>query len=185
MARNFKRNKAKATERQRSNNSKSSKISKTQTMLSGRRSLVNKANQFIKNLSDYKFSDFEIIALGKGFNFIPNPEKPKKNVLMEAANVYARSMRIRYIAANKRWGPRHKFRNPSTWNPGQPESRVLEDYLEGMKTELSKIPIKNVQPNIAKSELQAINKLTGKNSSWFLGNHVHAHVHAQNTIDFP
>ena len=57
--------------------------------------------------------------------------------------------------------------------------------LEGMKMELSKIPIKNVQPNIAKSELQAINKLTGKKSSWFLGNHVHAHVHAQNTIDFP
>ena len=104
-------------------------------------------------------SDFEIIALGKGLNFIPNPEKPKKNVLMEAAKVYARSMRIRYMAANKKWGPRHKFRNPSTWNPGQSESRVLEDYLEGMKTELSKVPIKNVQPNIAKSELQAINKL--------------------------
>ena len=60
---------------------------------------------------------------------------------MEVANVYARSMRIIYIAANKKWGPRHKFRNPSTWNPGLSESRVLEDYLEGMKTELSKVPI--------------------------------------------
>ena len=125
-----------------------SKISKTQTKLSGRRSLVNKANQSIKNLPDYKLSDFEIMAPGKGLNFIPNPEKPKKNVLMEAANVYARSMRIRYLAAIKKWGLRHKFKNPSTWNPGQLESRVLEDYLEGMKTELSKVQIKNVQPNI-------------------------------------
>ena len=104
-------------------------------------------------------SDFEILALGKGLNFIPNPEKPRKNVLMEAADMFARSMRIRYLAKIKGWGPRHKFRNPSTWTPGQTESVSLEDYLEGMRTELSKVPIKNIQPNITKAELQAIKAL--------------------------
>ena len=73
--------------------------------------------------------------------------------------MFARSMRIRYLAKIKGWGPRHKFRNPSTWTPGQTESVSLEDYLEGMRTELSKVPIKNIQPNITKAELQAIKAL--------------------------
>ena len=83
MGRSFTKNKAKSTAHKRNLicNSKTSKINKTQTKLSGRKSLVNEANQFIKNLSEYKLSDFEIIALGKGLNFIPNPEKPKKKCI--------------------------------------------------------------------------------------------------------
>ena len=51
MGRSFRKNKVRVSEHKRKLNSKVSKISKTQTKLSGRRSLVNKANQLIKNLS--------------------------------------------------------------------------------------------------------------------------------------
>ncbi len=121
--------------------------------------LVDRAKQFIRNLSDYKLSDHEIVALGKGLNFIPNPAKPNKGVLMESADILRRSMRIRYLAAIKGWESRHKFRNPSTWSPGETPSTALEDYLEGTKTELAKVPVKDVQHNISKAEVQAINKL--------------------------
>ena len=120
---------------------------------------INKAKQFIKNLSQLDLTDIEILALGKGLNFIPTPAKPHRSVFMEAANVLARSMRIRYLASIKKWGPRHKFRNPSTWIPGPVPSIALENYLEGMKTELCKVPIKNVQPNITTDELRALNNL--------------------------
>lgn len=143
-------------------NSQSRKKFKTQTKEVERRTLVDKAKQFIMNLSDYELSDIEIIALGKGLNFIPNPNKPEKNVLMEAADLFTRSMRIRYQASIKGWGPRHKFRNPSSWTPGPSPSVTLEDYLEGMKTELSKVPIKNVHPNMTKAEKQAVNSLRNK-----------------------
>jgi hypothetical protein len=78
---------------------------------------------------------------------------------MEAANVFTRSLRIRYLAAIKKWEPRHKFRNQSSWTPGPTPSIALEDYIEGVRTELSKIPIKNVQPNITNAEKQAVNSL--------------------------
>ena len=122
-------------------------------------SKVNKAKHFVKNLSQLELTNTEILALGKSLNFVPNPAKPNKGVFIEAANVLARSMRIRYLASIKKWGPRHKFRNPSTWIPGPVPSMALENYLEGMKTELCKVTIKNVQPNITKVELKALNNL--------------------------
>ena len=78
---------------------------------------------------------------------------------MEACDNLARTMRIRYHAATKGWQPRHHFRNPSTWNPRPTICNSLEDYLESVKTELSKIPINNAKPNISYEESQAIKGL--------------------------
>ena len=77
MARTFKRNRPSTSSYHRKLNSKRTNISRTQTKQTERKRLVKKANQFIKNLSNYNLSDFEILALGKGLNFIPNPEKPR------------------------------------------------------------------------------------------------------------
>ena len=126
---------------------------------SRRSALIAKANKFIMNLSSYHLSDDESLALGKSLNFIPTPNKPNKQVLLTAAKTLTRSMRIRYIATQKRWKSRHKFRNPSTWNPGPTFSNALEDYLEAIKVELNNIPIKTVPHNINKAELAAIKSL--------------------------
>jgi hypothetical protein len=120
---------------------------------------VFKAKQFIRNLSDYDLSDIEALALSKGLSFIPTPEKPSKSVIMNAIKGFTRTMRIRYYAAIKGWKSRHNFRNPSTWKPGLMPNLGLEDFLEGMKTELAKVPIKNVQQNMSKEELLAIKRL--------------------------
>jgi len=136
---------------------------RSQTRSLERDQSVYRAKQFIRNLSDYKLSDMETIALSKGLSkglsFITTPNKPKKRVLVEAADGLTRNMRIRYYAALKGWKSRHKFRNPSTWKPGLMESTALEDFLEGMKTELVKVPIKNVQQNMNNEERQAIKHL--------------------------
>ena len=121
--------------------------------------LVEKAKPFIKNLSDYKLTDLQIVALGKGLNFIPTPDKPRKGVLMEAMNTLQRTMRIRVLAFIKGWKPRHKFRNPSTWTPDESPSTALDDYLEGTRTALAKVPIKSVHPNMSKAENEAIQDL--------------------------
>ncbi len=138
---------------------KPTKTRKTLTKATERKAEVDKAKHFIKNLSNYTLSDSEILALGKGLNFIPNPVKPNKHLFMEAADTFTRSMRIRYLAKIKGWDSRHKFRNPSTWTPGQTPSIALEDYLEGVRTELSKVPIKNVHHNIHEKELEAVKSL--------------------------
>lgn len=51
--------------------------------------LVQKAKQFIKNLSEYRLTDKGILALGKGLNSIPIPDKPSKKVLMESSRMEA------------------------------------------------------------------------------------------------
>lgn len=120
---------------------------------------ADQAKKYILNLSDYHLSDLESIALGKGLNFIPTPAKPKKKIIMESCDNLTRTMRIRYFAVTRKWKSRHTFRNPSKWNPIQTECNSLEDFLEGMRTELSKVPIKNAKPNLSNEELKAIKKL--------------------------
>jgi hypothetical protein len=111
------------------------------------------------NLSEYKLTDSETIALGKGLNFIPTPKKPTKQVLMSAAKTLTRTMRIKYHAAMKGWKSTHRFRNPSTWNPGPSFSNALEDYAEALKTELDLIPIRSVPKNLNNEETRAIKSL--------------------------
>ena len=62
---------------------------------------IEKASAFITNISNYDLTDVQIIALSKGFGFIPTPDKPIKISLIRDNNDLIRTMRIRYHAAEK------------------------------------------------------------------------------------
>ena len=78
---------------------------------------ILKAKAFITNISDYKLSDNEILALGYGLGFIPTPDKPSKKLIMQDCKVFIRNMRVIHIANINRWPKKHKFRLKSSWKP--------------------------------------------------------------------
>ena len=157
MGRHFHNNSQKRTTRKKyAKITTKTRINRVKGRDEKRKDLANKASKFILNLSDHPLTDIEKIALGRGLNFIPTPQKPKKQVLMEACNTLARTMRIRYHATTKGWKPTHKFRNPSTWIPMPTICNSLEDYLESVRLELTKIPIHNAKENISREESKAI-----------------------------
>lgn len=76
MVRRFNRNRVLA-KRSAKNRQKETTRAVKNTKNKANMFLVNKAKQFIRNLSDYRLSGQEILALGKGLYFIPNPNKPR------------------------------------------------------------------------------------------------------------
>ena len=160
MGRNFHHvSQQKALHRKYTKNKHKTRQNRTKGRNDKRKKLAIKASKFILNLSNHSLTDIEKIALGRGLNFIPTPKKPRKQILMEACDNLARTMRIRYHAATKGWKPIHHFRNPSTWIPRPTICNSLEDYLESIKLELSKIPIHNAIPNTSYEESHAIKGL--------------------------
>ena len=107
--------------------------------------------RFIYNYTEHNLSDIEIIALSKGFKFIPTPKQPEKTQLLKDFNVLARRMRIKYIMRNKH--SKYKlFKLPSPWVPRSSGHTVLEEYLDETKYELSKIPRVKPKSNLSKAE---------------------------------
>ena len=91
---------------------------------------VTECKRFIKNLSDYKMSDVEYTALGRGLNYIPTPSRPKPKDLMLDTSKYVRRMRINYIMHDKDSDEFiHPFRTPSKWVPKTSGNTFLEEYL--------------------------------------------------------
>ena len=110
MARNN-RNKQGLRNRNRKDRFRKSKSTlKNKHKTQHRQQEILKAKAFITNISDYKLSDNEILALGYGLGYIPTPDKPRKKLIMQDCNVFIRNMRVRYIANINRWPKNHKFR---------------------------------------------------------------------------
>ena len=129
--------------------------------------LQNEANiltKFVKNLSDKQMSNIEIVALGKGLKFIPNPNKPKRCTLLTSFKDLKRKMRLRFVMKDKPTRITSKFKEPSKWCPQPTYSRNLEDYLEATITEIAGIAIHNAKNNISKAEVIALNALKNDTS---------------------
>lgn len=120
--------------------------------------LANLYKPFIKNYSDIQLSDIDIITLGKGLKFIPTPKQPHRSKLINDYHRYARRMRVSYIMHNKskKLSP---FRPKSKWEPRDSENNKLEAYLELTKHEICHARYNRPEPNISKSERNALNKL--------------------------
>ena len=121
---------------------------------------AQKSKPFVKNLSNTQLSNIELVALGRGLNFIPTPQKPKRSTILRHSRSFFRKMRLRLKIAG-RVRPSHvdPFRLPSTWNPQPTFNPNLDTYIEGTLEELSRIEIKHVQSNITKAERIALTGL--------------------------
>ena len=80
MGRHFHNNSQKRTTRKKyAKITTKTRINRVKGRDEKRKDLANKASKFILNLSDHPLTDIEKIALGRGLNFIPTPQKPKPN----------------------------------------------------------------------------------------------------------
>lgn len=59
--------------------------------------LANLYRPLIKNYSNVKLSDIQIVALNKGLKHISTPKCPHRTKLVEDFDNYARKMRVSYI----------------------------------------------------------------------------------------
>ena len=127
------------------------------------KSLADRCKKFIYNYSDYNITPIQIVALSRGFKFIPTPKMPHRSQILEDFHELARKMRMRYIMRNKR-KKHHVFKLPSKWDPSTSQNTVLEEYLDETLYELSKI--KRIKPisNMSKAEKIALNELKNNKS---------------------
>ena len=117
--------------------------------------------KYIKNLSDYEMSTDEINLLSKGLKFIPTPtmgETRIKRQLLQDFKQFERRMRLKYIFHGQEKEP-HPFYVKSHWEPPVQSSVALENYLEGVKTELAEIKLSKQKQNLPHKERQAIREL--------------------------
>ena len=71
---------------------------------------------------------------------MPTPPVPTSNKsLLKDFDNFARTMRLRYLFANKKKTTAHPFHVKSTWQPPIQNSVALENYLEDTKLELAGI----------------------------------------------
>ncbi len=119
---------------------------------------ADRCKRFIYNYSDYQLSDVQIIALSKGFKFIPLPKRPPRNEILQDFHQLARKMRMKFIMRNKcRKQPLFKLK--STWDPRSSDNIMLEEYLDETKLELSKLKRLYPKDNLSKAERVALTEL--------------------------
>ena len=124
---------------------------------------ANKCRRFIYNYTEQTLSDIEIIALSKGFKYIPTPKQPHRTQILKDFNDLARRMRIKYIMRDKH--SKYKlFKLPSPWVPRSSGNTILEEYLDETMYELSKIPTIKPMSNLSKAEKIALTNLTNNKS---------------------
>ena len=105
--------------------------------------------KYIKNFSNKALSDDEVKLLSRGLKFIPTPPVPTSNKsLLKDFDRFARTMRLKYMFANKKKTTAHPFHVKSTWQPPMQSSVALEDYLEETKLELASIVFNPQKDNI-------------------------------------
>ena len=127
------------------------------------RTEAERCKKFIYNYTDTPLSDIEIIALSKGFKFIPTPSKPSRNQILKDFSRMARGMRINYLMRN-RFSKKHMFKLPSEWEPETSGNTYLEEYLDETHLELSNIRFIKPKPNLSNAEKIALTNLS-KNKS--------------------
>ena len=115
---------------------------------------ANNKRKYIKNLSDYEMSTDQINLLSKGLKFIPTPtmgETRIKRQLLQDFKEFERRMRLKYIFHGQDKEP-HPFHVKSHWEPPVQPSVALENYLEGVKTELAEIKLSKPKQNLPQKE---------------------------------
>ena len=116
--------------------------------------------KYIKNFSNKALSDFKVKLLSRGLKFIPTPLVPTSNKsLLKDFNNFARTMRLRYLFANRKKTTAHPLHVKSTWQPPIQNSVALENYLEATKLELASIVFNPQNDNISANERKAISTL--------------------------
>jgi len=76
-----------------------------------------KCKRSIYNYSDYQLSFMQIIALSKGFKFIPLGKRPHRSQILQDFHQLARKMRMIYIIRAKSKREKTLFKLPSAWDP--------------------------------------------------------------------
>lgn len=154
------REKGRETQKRKTSNKKHNDRKKKK-----RRDIINKSEntnrKYIKNLSDCKMTTGQINLLSKGLKFIPTPfieDERVKRQLLQDFKQFARRMRLRYIFHGQD-KPIHPFYVKSDWEPPEQSSAALENFLEGVKTELAEIKLSKPKQNLPRNERKAIKEL--------------------------
>ena len=97
--------------------------------------VLDKAKTYIRNLSDYKLDQFEILALSKGPKFIPFSTQ-KRSLLVQDFNNFETKLRKIYHMKSSCIRVNHPFRGKSSGHTPL-ACHSIEDYLYATKVELS------------------------------------------------
>jgi len=124
---------------------------------------AERCKRFIYNYSEYPLSDMQIIALAKGFKFIPVCKKPSRTHILRDFHQLARKMRMKYIMRNKN-KKQALFKLPSKWDPISSENTYLEQYLDETRFQLSKMNTIKPKNNLSKAENIALSELRNNKS---------------------
>ncbi|XP_071177610.1 uncharacterized protein [Mytilus edulis] len=121
--------------------------------------------KFVLNLSTKSLTKNELLLLGKGMKFIPNPKHNnlRKQILMDF-NELARKMRCKFHYSGKN---NKKYIHPLYLQSGHIPPRgniTLENYLIDTKLDISKLEVKQFRDNLSKLERKALTELKHNDS---------------------
>ncbi|VDI75558.1 Hypothetical predicted protein [Mytilus galloprovincialis] len=121
--------------------------------------------KFVLNLSTKSLTNNEILLLGKGMKFIPNPKRNniRKQILMDF-NELTRKMKCKFHYSGKNT---NKHIHPLYLQSGHipPRGNVaLENYLIDTKLDISKLEVKQFRDNLSKLERKALIELKHNDS---------------------
>jgi hypothetical protein len=121
------------------------------------------AAKFIKNMSQHKLTNHEILVLGKGLKFIPTPKKPQINEIVKDWQDLSKRMRYKYIYANKTKTQIPPFYEKSKKYPGPIENVGLENFLCQVRHDFERIfsnkTLRRPKYNITQKERVALQSL--------------------------
>lgn len=117
--------------------------------------LLTQNERYIKNLSSQALSNDEVRLLSRGLKFISTPPVlSSKKFLLKDFDNFAKTMRLKYIFADKRKTSAHRFHVKSTQQPPVQNSVALENHLEETKLKLASTVFRPQIDNIsAKKEM--------------------------------
>ncbi|XP_069122266.1 uncharacterized protein [Argopecten irradians] len=120
------------------------------------------ARKYIKNFSDHKLSDNEVILLGRGLKFSPLPKSVKStNALLIDFKELARKMRCRYLFGNFSSDKQiHPFYQNTNFDPKYCGNNAIENYIFATQMEISKLTKGKQCHNMSKTDRMALISLS-------------------------
>ena len=121
---------------------------------------------FIVNLSDIPLTNTQRAVLNKGLKFIPTPNNPTIQPVVESFLDFQQRMMLRYhfrYVNNLETIP--IFRTKSDWKPPNYQHPAIQEYLHNILNDICKLcnkPQPNT-PNFSKDEIKALNELKQRN----------------------
>ena len=132
---------------------------KLSNKLRRKKTLIERAKQYVKIFTEESVTDNEILLLSKGLKYVPSPPlKRTKSDLIKDYNEFARKLRCKFHFDEGNDYKYHPFLTSSGYKPC-PANNSLENYIFQTRLEIDNLKIVHSKDNLNKDERAALHSI--------------------------